>query len=173
MLLVLAALPAAGQAFLPAVCVGCHNAHSAMGGSDLAALPPRFDDRSVRDRWIRVYDRVAKGEMPPKGVPFSAAQRAAMLDPLRRAIHEADHAEVVRGGRGPLRRLNRDEHEQNLQNGVAERWVGSCRREVLDHLIPINEKHLRRLGGDYVAYFHEDRIHDSLAKDTPLHRPVG
>jgi transposase InsO family protein len=58
------------------------------------------------------------------------------------------------------------------QNGIAERWVGSCRCEVLDHVIPINEKHLRRLVGDYVAYFQEDRIHDSLAKDTPLHRPV-
>jgi transposase InsO family protein len=58
------------------------------------------------------------------------------------------------------------------QNGIAERWVGSCRREVPDHVIPINEKHLRRLVGDSVAYFHEDRIPDSLAKDTPLHREV-
>ncbi len=31
------------------------------------------------------------------------------------------------------------------QNGVAERWIGSCRRELLDHVIPINERHLRRL----------------------------
>jgi hypothetical protein len=116
MLLVLAALPAAGQALLPTVCAGCHNARNAMGGLDLAALPPRFDDRSVRERWIRVHDRVAKGEMPPKGVPFSTAQRAAMLEPLRRAIHEADYAEVVRDGRGPLRRLNRDEYEQNLRD---------------------------------------------------------
>jgi len=58
------------------------------------------------------------------------------------------------------------------QDGVAERWVGGCRREVLDHVIPLNEQHLRRLVGDYVAYFQEDRIHDSLAKDTPNHRPI-
>jgi putative transposase len=31
------------------------------------------------------------------------------------------------------------------QNGVAERWIGSCRREMLDHVIPLNERHLRRL----------------------------
>ena len=104
-LLILAALPAAGQALVPAVCAGCHNSLNAMGGLDLAALPRRFEDRSVRERWIRVYDRVAKGEMPPKGVPFGAAQRAAMLDPLRRAIYEADHAEVVRDGRGSLRAM--------------------------------------------------------------------
>ena len=39
------------------------------------------------------------------------------------------------------------------QNGVAERWVGSCRREMLDHVIPLNEQHLRRLGRDYLAYY--------------------
>jgi len=43
------------------------------------------------------------------------------------------------------------------QNGVAERWVGSCRREMLDHVIPLNEQHLRRLGRDYLTYYHEDR----------------
>jgi hypothetical protein len=45
------------------------------------------------------------------------------------------------------------------QNGVAERWVGSCRRELLDHVIVLNESHLRRLVRDYLEYYHEDRIH--------------
>src|SRR5262249_3052137 len=36
------------------------------------------------------------------------------------------------------------------QNGVAERWIGSCRREILDHVIALNEAHLRR---DYVTYY--------------------
>jgi transposase InsO family protein len=58
------------------------------------------------------------------------------------------------------------------QNGIAERWVGGCRREMLDHVIPLNEQHLRRLVRDYVSYFQEDRIHDSLGKDTPNRRPV-
>jgi transposase InsO family protein len=58
------------------------------------------------------------------------------------------------------------------QNGIAERWVGGCRRELLDHVIPLNEEHLRRLVRDYVSYFHEDRIHDGLGKDTPNRRPV-
>lgn len=39
------------------------------------------------------------------------------------------------------------------QNGIAERWVGSCRRELLDHVIPLNEQHLRRLVRDYIAYW--------------------
>ena len=59
-----------------------------------------------------------------------------------------------------------------LQNGVAERWVGSCRREILEHVIVLNEEHLRRVVGNYVSYYHDDRIHDSLEKDTPNRRPV-
>jgi transposase InsO family protein len=59
------------------------------------------------------------------------------------------------------------------QNGVAERWIGSCRRELLDHLVVLNEAHLRRLIRDYVSYYHRDRIHDSLEKDTPATRPLS
>jgi putative transposase len=58
------------------------------------------------------------------------------------------------------------------QNGVAERWVGSVRREVLDHVIPLNDQHLRRLGREYIAYYHEDRTHIGLEKMTPASRPV-
>ena len=43
---------------------------------------------------------------------------------------------------------------------------------MLDRVIPLNEPHLRRLVREYVSYFHEDRIHDSLGKDTPNRRPV-
>lgn len=53
------------------------------------------------------------------------------------------------------------------QNGVAERWVGSCRRELLDHVIALNERHLTRLLSEYVSYYHEDRTHLALGKETP------
>jgi hypothetical protein len=43
---------------------------------------------------------------------------------------------------------------------------------MLDHIIALNEQHLRRLIRDYVSYYHQDRIHDSLKKDTPNRRPV-
>jgi putative transposase len=58
------------------------------------------------------------------------------------------------------------------QTGNAERWVGSARREMLDHIIPLNESHLRRVGCEYLAYYHEDRTHLGLAKDTPAHRAI-
>jgi len=56
------------------------------------------------------------------------------------------------------------------QNGVAERWVGSCRRELLDQVIPINESHLRRLLREYIRYYHDDRTHLALGKGTPNRR---
>ena len=58
------------------------------------------------------------------------------------------------------------------QNGVAERWVRSIRNELLDHVIILNERHLRRLAQEYVRYYHRDRTHDGLDKDTPTNRPV-
>ena len=58
------------------------------------------------------------------------------------------------------------------QNGTAERWVGSARRELLDHIIPLNEHHLRRLGRGYVGYYHEDRTHVGLNKSTPNERAI-
>src|SRR6202158_2299884 len=56
------------------------------------------------------------------------------------------------------------------QNGVAERWVGSCRRDLLDHVIVLNERHLKRLMSEYVRYYHEDRTHLALSKGTPSSR---
>jgi putative transposase len=59
------------------------------------------------------------------------------------------------------------------QNGVAERWVGSVRRDLLDHVIVLNRKHLRRLLSEYVRYYHEARTHLGLGKDTPCGRVVA
>ena len=56
------------------------------------------------------------------------------------------------------------------QNGVAERFVGNCRRDLLDHLIPLNKRHLKRLMSEYVRYYHDDRTHLGLNKETPATR---
>jgi transposase InsO family protein len=56
------------------------------------------------------------------------------------------------------------------QNGVAERWVGSCRRNLLDHVIVLNERHLKRLMNEYIHYYHADRKHLGLDKETTDYR---
>jgi len=45
--------------------------------------------------------------------------------------------------------------------------VGSCRRDLLNHVIVINERHLKRLMIEYIRYYHDDRTHLGLAKQTP------
>ena len=47
---------------------------------------------------------------------------------------------------------NRISFQSPGQNGVAERWVGSCRRDLLDHGLIFNQAHLRRLVKDYISY---------------------
>jgi len=56
------------------------------------------------------------------------------------------------------------------QNGIAERFVGNCRRDLLDHVIVLNEKHLRRLMNEYIPYYHDDRTHLGLMQESPTGR---
>jgi len=58
------------------------------------------------------------------------------------------------------------------QNGFAERWIGSLRRDCLDHVIAVNERQLRRVIRSYVDYYHEDRTHLGLEKETPEGRTI-
>ena len=48
--------------------------------------------------------------------------------------------------------------------------MGSCRRELLDQVIALNERHLKRFLCEYVSYHHEDRTHLGLHKETPGRR---
>lgn len=97
-------------------CSSCHNARTAEGGLDLTALPFDLRDNGLRERWVRIHDRVEKGEMPPTASDLPSDARAVLVNALKTAIHEAESAEIVKFGRGPMRRLNRDEYEQNLRD---------------------------------------------------------
>ena len=59
------------------------------------------------------------------------------------------------------------------QNPYAERLVGSLRRECLNHVVVLGERHLRRILGRYFAYYHHARTHLSLEKDAPDGRPIA
>jgi transposase InsO family protein len=59
------------------------------------------------------------------------------------------------------------------QNPYVERMIGTLRRELLDHVIVVDERHLRRLLREYLdGYYHPTRTHLSLGKDAPTPRPV-
>jgi hypothetical protein len=93
------------------------------------------------------------------------AQRFLLFD--RDSKFGADVASMMKAvGSQPMRTA----FHSPWQNGMAERWVGSVRRDLLDHVIPLHERHLRRLLAEYIRYYHDDRTHLGLAKDTPTRR---
>ena len=93
------------------------------------------------------------------------AQRFLLFDRDSKFSADGNATVKVLGWR-PLRTAFRSP----WQNGVAERWVGSVRRNLLDHIIPLHERHLRRPLAEYTRYYHDDRTHLGLAKHTPTRR---
>src|SRR6056297_130916 len=59
------------------------------------------------------------------------------------------------------------------QNPYVERLIGSIRRDCINAMIILNEAHLKRILTEYFAYYHEDRTHLGLAKETPAGRSVS
>jgi putative transposase len=96
--------------------------------------------------------------------PFESALRFLIFD------RDAKYGLVPVGVRSLKMVPVRTAFESPWQNGVAERWVESCRRDLLDHVIAVNERHLKRLLSEYVRYYHEDRTHLGLGKGTPNSR---
>jgi transposase InsO family protein len=79
-------------------------------------------------------------------------------DAFRRRVSGMGVAEVLSSPSSPW------------QNPYAERLIGSIRRECLDHVIVVGERHLRRILSDYLTYYHGSRTHLSLEKDAPTPR---
>jgi len=105
--------------------------------------------------------------------PFDTAPRHLIFD--RDSIFSADVVSTLKSfGIAPAR----TSYRSPWQNGIAERWVGNVRRELLDHVVVLGEGHLHRLLAEYIAHYHDDRTHLGLGKETPTarqrqHRPEG
>jgi len=81
-------------------------------------------------------------------------------DEVRRCLKALGIEEVVIAPRSPW------------QSPFVERMVGTLRRELLDHVIVLNERHLRRLLASYFEYYHRSRPHRSLEQNAPDPRAV-
>ena len=79
---------------------------------------------------------------------------------FRRRVRGMRIAEVLTAPRSPW------------QNPYAERVIGTIRRELLDHVIVLNEEHLRRRLQSYLRYYHRSRTHLALEKDAPETRAI-
>ena len=58
------------------------------------------------------------------------------------------------------------------QNSYAERFIGSLRRECLNHIVVLNEASLRRIVRSYFQYYEHSRTHLELEKDAPASRAI-
>jgi len=99
--------------------------------------------------------------------PFDEAPRFLLRDrdPIygqffRRRIKDMGIEQVVTAYRSPW------------QSPYVERIIGSIRRECLDHVIVLNDRHLRRILTDYFHYYHHARVHLSLDRNSPVARDV-
>ena len=79
---------------------------------------------------------------------------------FQRRVKSAGIEEVLTAPRSPW------------QNPYAERLIGSIRRDCLDHVIVLNDRHLKRILTHYFNYYHRWRTHLSLGMDSPESRPV-
>jgi hypothetical protein len=113
------------RAFLGVHCGGCHSDGEASGGFALESLGDDFGHRQTFERWTRIHDRVARGEMPPPGEadPIPAPQRDSFLGSLDTRLLAADLAARAGDGRAAIRRLSRAEYEHALQDLLALPWL--------------------------------------------------
>ncbi|MGI9052619.1 MAG: integrase core domain-containing protein [Ilumatobacteraceae bacterium] len=56
-------------------------------------------------------------------------------------------------------------------NAFAERWVGTARRECIDHLLIVGPRHLRRVLSEFVEHYNRHRPHRALGLVPPDHDP--
>lgn len=107
------------------------------------------------------------GQQIAEAFPWETAPRYLLRD--RDGIYGSDFTRRVSAmGIKQIRTAKRSP----WQNPYVERVIGSIRRECLDHVIILNEQHLRRVLRDYLDYYHRSRTHLGLEKDCPLPRPV-
>ena len=112
-----AATPKAITTFLDQHCVECHDADVKKGGLDLTALSFDLKDPQFFEKWVKVHDSVADGEMPPKKKPRPEAKLAdAFLDSLDSQLRDTSVAQTASQGRTLVRRLNRIEYENTVRD---------------------------------------------------------
>jgi len=125
-------LPREVRPFLERHCYDCHAEGLSEGGLDLTTLGTDLKDAEVLRRWVRVFDRVSTGEMPPrKEASPPQAETQPFTSALGQWLTAADrvHRQVV------LRRLNRVEYENTIRDlfGVRVRVQGLLPEDASAH----------------------------------------
>jgi len=157
------------QALLDESCFDCHDEDMKKGGLDLTALPFQLDDERNFDTWVKIHDRVATGEMPPKKKARpDAALLNAFTNSLETALLKVDRAEVAKNGRATERRLNRHEYEETLRDLLSLPYL-----EVKAFLPEDRESHGFNKIGDALDVSHVQMARYLTAADFALHQALA
>ena len=106
-----------GQFFIERHCAECHDADTRKGNLDLTTLKPDFADAETFTRWVKVYDRIESGEMPPKKKARPPGREiAAVTQWLHDSLLNAEQKKLAGDGRTGLRRLTRAEYENTIRD---------------------------------------------------------
>ncbi len=104
------------ELFIEKHCVECHDDSTAKGEFDITALPFDLSHAETRGRWIKVFDLIEKGEMPPpEKSKVGVEERHQFVSQLSSDVLASTQADIAKNGRGPARRLTRVEFENNLR----------------------------------------------------------
>jgi hypothetical protein len=114
----------AARAFLEQHCYDCHDAGLNKGGLDLTALEFEPDDARNFARWVKVFDRVSAGEMPPKTRARPAPEDLeGFTSAVARELLAAERGRIASEGRSTRRRLNAYEYENALRDLLSAPWL--------------------------------------------------
>lgn len=105
-------------------CTSCHQGDKSPAGIDLRSLGFNLEDAHVFGLWVRAYDAVEKGMMPPKGqVALTESERATLLKSISDPMIDHERRRAAQLGRSVLRRLNRYEYENTVRDLLAAPWL--------------------------------------------------
>src|SRR5262245_1454428 len=108
------------KAFVEAHCIDCHGPDTQKAGLRLDMLGADLADEAAFAKWVRVHDKVAAGEMPPRDVgPFSKSEAASFTKWLHARLQAASLTHQQSQGRVPLRRLNGTQYENTIRELVG------------------------------------------------------
>ncbi len=103
--------------FIEKHCAECHDGNVKKGGLDLTSLSFKPEERKNFEEWVKVFDRVSNGEMPPAKKPQpEAAAKGAFLKSVKEPLVAFNAADQAKSGRTVLRRLNRTEYENTVHD---------------------------------------------------------
>jgi hypothetical protein len=162
-------LPPASRRFVEKHCFECHDAEVKKGGLDLTALKLDPANPTNFSAWVLVYDRVMRGEMPPKKKTRpETTELEAFTKSLSSSLVAAEQTRTAKEGRATRRRLNRYEYENALRDLLHAPWL-----QVRDSLPEDGEAHRFNKVGDALDVSHVQMARYLGAADYALRQAMA